>query len=142
MEHIFDNICTELEYGEDPIAFNKKLNGQPAFIGQGGSKSVGSDRYGYFLVEKKTLSNGKTIWGYSSAKVHMLTDWTEGTEVCEGPCSWKAKQWIIARGFKKYRGKKLNVPQWWHCDENGNRIAGSKCDIDWSGAKSWKDPNF
>jgi len=142
MTHIFENVIQELEYKADPEAFRKKLNGQPVFLGQGGCKSVGSDAYGFYLVEKKVLPNGKTIWGYSRTKSHFEKSWTDGSMICEGPVSWKAEQWIIARGNVKRHGKKLDVPQWWHCDENGNRIADSKCNISWNGCYEYLNPSF
>lgn len=141
MEHVFDNVCTELEYNADPVAFNKKLNG-PSFIGQGGSRSVGSDCYGYYIVDKKVLPNGKTIWGYSSAKSRFEVSWTDGSQVCDGPTSWKPEHWMIARGKVRRYGKTFDVPQWWNCDENGKRIPRAKCNISWTGACAYQDPSF
>ena len=140
MEHIFDNICTELEYMKDENAFNQKLRAAdgPTFIGQGGSKSSGSDCYGYYWVEKKELKNGKVIWGYASAKSHFAGHWTEGTEVCDGPYEWKAEGWMTTWG--KYKDGK---PKWWECDENGKRFKpGRKCRVSWTGAHAYRDPSF
>lgn len=135
MEHIFENVCQELEYNLDKSAFNKKLIG-PQFIGQGCSRSVGSDCYGYYIVEKKQIGK-KTIWGITCAKDHIETCWEDGTMVCDGPVSWKADEWIIAWG-KMPSGK----PKWWYCDSEGNRFAGQRCGLHFAGAHSYRDPSF
>jgi len=135
MEHIFDNVCAELEYNADPVAFNKKLNG-PSFIGQGCSKQVGSDCYAHYIVEKKQIGK-KTIWGMSNAKSRFEHSWTDGCQICDGPVSWKATEWITSWG--KHED---DSPKWWFCDENGNRCHGHKCTYSFRGAHAYQSPSF
>ena len=113
--HIFSNPADELLYLANPNAFNEKLTG-PTFIGQGLSTRAGSDTYCQYIVEKKVLPNKKTIWGIAYGKSHFKSDWTEGTEICDGPTSWNADFWIISWGQTK-----SGSPKWWQCDENGKR---------------------
>lgn len=144
MEHVFTNPFDQMEYEKDPVEFNKKLNGQPKFIGQGYSYGCGSDCYGGYIVEHKKLPNGKEIWGLQSAKTHMTTCWEDGHETCDGPIAWTASVWIIARGKIHRYGKTIDLPQWWFCDKNGKRMTGrgAKCTYHFSGAHAYRDPSF
>ena len=107
------------------------------FVGQGGTLRVGSDRYGFYVVGSKTLSNGKKVWGISRAKTCYRDDY--GNMTCVGPASWNADKWIIASG----KWPKTGRSKWWECDENGRRaVPGKKCLISWTGAITYLDPSL
>ena len=136
MEHVFANVCQEVEYNADSNAFNEKLTG-PQFIGQGCCKHVGSDSYGYYIVEKKQIGKNKTIWGLNSAKCHITSTWEDGSMTCTGPISWKAEIWIMSWGKNKN-----GSPKWWYCNSDGKRFNGCRCLMSFSGAHAYRNPSF
>lgn len=109
---------------------SRKLT-EPCFIGQGLSNRVGSDCYGFYIVDKRQFDK-HIIWGITHAKQVMHGDWTEGDMDCSididnaTPTSW----------IMKWRGK------WWFCDELGNRYINEKCKFGWNGAYGYRDPSF
>lgn len=109
---------------------DEKLAG-PCFIGQGLSKRVGSDCYGYYVVASKKVGS-KTIWGIARANQVMHGDWTEGDMDCSIDMSnAEPYAWITKYGKR-----------WYFCDANGKRYAGEKCFYHWNGAFGYQDPNF
>ena len=119
------------------LANENKLT-QPCFIGQGCTKCVGSDRYGYYIVTKKHVGR-KVIWGIANANsVFGPEGWTAGSMYCSIDMSTAQPQrWIVAWGRTK-----AGAPKWWFCDENGKRCHGALCRYDWNGAYAYQDPSF
>lgn len=121
----------------------------PVFVGQGLTRGVGSDAYGFYIVSIEKAKNGKPIIGIVSAASEFITSWTDGSEVCSlpngatDPAKCKADQWITTYG--KY--KETGAPKWWYCDKNGNRKNPSgwhrgKAHFGWNGASAYRDPSF
>ena len=126
LHYNLDTLNPELK----TLAESHKLAG-PCFIGQGLSKCVGFDCYGYYVVASKKVRS-KTIWGIARANQVMHGDWTEGDMDCSIDMSnAKPDSWITKYG-----------KCWYFCDANGNRCAGSKCYYDWNGAHAYRDPSF
>ena len=123
-----DKLDSELQ----KLAAENKLTG-PCFVGQGLSKQVGSDCYGYYIVNGKWYGkNNRFVWGIASAKQVMHSDWTEGTMDCSIDMSnAKPDSWITKYG-----------KHWYFCDANGKRYAGRKCSYYWNGAYGYQDPSF
>ena len=136
MLHMFFDVERKLRYEADPEGFTKSLTG-PAFIGQGLSKQVGSDCYGYFITAEKKIGN-KTIWGITSSDDSYVTSWTEGTMKCNWPGFGRADTWITSWG----KDKRTGLPKWWECDENGKRFNGRRVQYGWRGCHSYRDPSF
>lgn len=136
MTHMFFDAEQRLRYAADPEGFAKSLTG-PMFVGQGLSKRVGSDCYGYFITAEKKVGK-KTIWGLTSADDEFVTSWTEGTMKCKWPGFGKADMWIAPYGKDKRTGR----TKWWECDENGRRFKGRHARFDWTGSYSYRDPSF
>lgn len=136
MLHMFFDMEQKLRYEADREGFAKTLDG-PKFVGQGVSKRVGSDCYGYFITAEKKVGN-KTIWGLTSSADEYVTSWEEGTMKCDWPGFGKADVWIAPYG----KDKRTGLPKWWECDENGKRFNGRRVWYDWTGACSYRDPSF
>lgn len=115
----------------------------PSFVGQGLSKSVGSDCYGYYIVSLKKLRNGKTLVGICSAKTQMHSTWEEGSEDCalpgdgDDPSEVKADCWIINSGKNKN-----GSPKWYYCNELGKKFNGQHAYFRWNGSSAYRDPSF
>lgn len=112
----------------------------PTFIGQGITRSVGSDAYGSYIVAKKIVGR-KTIWGIASADAAFHADWTEGTMDCSidlAKVDEKQLSWIVASG----KWKKTGALKWWYCDAQGKKYNGQKARFSWNGAYSYRDPSF
>ncbi len=110
----------------------------PTFIGQGLSKRVGSDSYGYYIVAQRHF--GKTcIWGIAHARQVMHGHWAEGDEDCSiDMATAKPVEWITSYGKWKRTGR----PKWWYCDEEGFRKKGQHACFGWNGAYAYRDPSF
>ena len=119
------------------LANEDKLT-QPCFIGQGCTKRIGSDCYGYYIVAKKHVGR-KVIWGIANANsVFGPGGWTDGNMYCSIDMSTAQPQhWIVAWGRTK-----TGEPKWWFCDENGKRCHGALCRYGWNGAYAYQDPSF
>lgn len=136
MLHMFFDMEQKLRYEADPEGFMKSLTG-PQFVGQGLSKQVGSDCYGYFITAEKKIGD-KTIWGITSSDDSYVTSWTDGTMKCDWPGFGKADIWITSWG----KDKRTGLPKWWECDENGKRFKGRRVYYSWRGCCSYRDPSF
>lgn len=119
----------------------------PSFIGQGLTRSVGSDSYGHYIVEMKTVGK-KPVIGIVGAASRFIKDWTDGSEVCslpndaDDPKMCKPTEWITTYGKLKD-----GSPKWWYCDANGNRKNPSgwhrgKAHFGWNGASAYRNPSF
>ena len=111
-------------------AESHKLTG-PCFIGQGCSYGVGSDCYGFYVTDLKTLGNGRIVAGLVPAHSEMAGAWEEGTMICTMPKDKTPTEWVT-----KFRGK------WWFCSKDGDRYLGDKCRYRWNGAFAYRDPHF
>ena len=114
----------------------RKLTG-PEFIGQGLSKRVGSDTYGYYICSIAMGKNKKPICGICSAVTKFHGTWAEGDEDCTMPGNAVPSIWRTTYGKTK-----SGLPKWWQCDSNGIRRAGARVSFSWNGAYSYKDPSF
>ena len=115
-----------------------KLPG-PMFVGQGLSKRVGSDCYGYYVTELKKTATGKPLVGIVNADSKFETSWTDGNMTCAMPADKTPTLWITTYGHCK-RNKKL--PKWYACDKTGKRFPGRVVWFDWNGAYAYLDPSF
>lgn len=128
VNHPHYNLSDQSEEIQE-LAELRKLT-EPMFIGQGCTKSVGSDSYGAYITAKKRIGK-KTIFGLVRADMVMHGDWTEGTEDCSMPKNTIPSKWITKYG-----------KQWYYCDANGKRFPGAKCEYRFNGAYAYRDPNF
>ena len=116
----------------------------PAFVGQGLTKSVGSDSYGYFVVSIEKARSGKPIVGIVDADQKMIGSWEEGDEDCtlpgnaSDPSKVNATAWITISG----KWKRTGAPKWWVCDRNGKKFNGKHACFSWNGAHGYLDPSF
>lgn len=100
---------------------------EPLFEGQGCSKQVGSDCYGYYITK---IVDPKFI-GLVHADEVMHSDWTEGSEDCSMPANKTPSIWL-----KKFRGK------WYEASAEGQRFNGRHFRIGFNGAYAYRDPSF
>lgn len=117
------------------IAEAHGFNG-PVFEGQGISKRVGSDCYGYYITSLKKKGK-KTVAGIVPADDKFITSWTDGSMECSMPKSKKPSEWICNSGKLKD-----GSPKWWYCDKNGKKFNGKKAGFSFNGAISYRDPSF
>lgn len=136
MLHMFFDMEQKLRYVADSKGFNESLTG-PTFVGQGISRSVGSDCYGYFITAEKKIGN-KTIWGLTSSDDSYIKNCEDGTMKCGWPGLNRVDMWITSYGKDKRTGR----PKWWECDENGKRFNGRRMLFSWKGAYSYRDPSL
>lgn len=113
-----------------------KLTG-PRFVGQGLSKRVGSDSYGYYICSIAMAKNKKPVYGICSASTKMHGTWEEGDEDCTMPENAVPSSWITTYGKTK-----TGLPKWWYCNSNGVRYTGEHASFSWNGAYAYKDPSF
>lgn len=140
MTHYFPN---EKRSELQAIAAANAFTG-PSFVGQGLTRSVGSDSYGYFIVSIEKAKNGKPIVGIVSAEQTMIGSWEEGDEDCKlpngavDPAAVQATTWITISG----KWKRTGEPKWWYCDKNGKKFNGQHAHFRWNGARGYRDPCF
>lgn len=109
------------------------LNG-PYFVGQGLTRRVGSDSYGYYIVE---ISEDRKTVGLVPSDSFFANDWTGGAMVNQMPESFSLPdiEWITY-----WRNK------WWRAEFNHQgelkRIPGAKACYSWNGAYDYLDPSF
>lgn len=133
---MFFDAEMKLRHAADPEAFAEWLDG-PKFVGQGVSRRVGSDCYGYFITAEKKIGR-KTIWGLTSSCSRFVSDWAEGTMTSEWPGFGKAEEWIAPYG----RDKRTGRTKWWWCDADGKRKNGMRAWLDWDGSYDYRDPSL
>lgn len=119
-----------------------KLTG-PEFVGQGCTRSVGSDSYGYYVAE--ILKPGKLV-ALISADEEYVTSWADGNMTCTLPADKLVKSAVAGshpnRNFDyimKY-GKR-----WYKCEIIGGEIVrrhGDHAGLSWNGSFSYRDPSF
>ena len=132
--------------GRDDLKLIAKANAftGPVFVGQGLSKRVGSDEYGYYIVSIEKAKNGKPIVGIVDADSKFTTSCTEGSMTCclpngkTKPEECAATQWITISG----KWKKTGAPKWWYCDRNGKKFNGRHASFGWNGAHEYQNPSF
>ena len=123
-------------------ALEGKLTG-PEFVGQGCTYRVGSDSYGYYVVE--ILKPGRLV-ALISADEKYITSWTDGNMICMMPTDKVLKNAVVCSHpnsnfsyIMKY-GK-----HWYRCDIiNGEIIRrhGDYAGLSWNGSFSYRDPSF
>lgn len=123
------------------IITNGKLT-VPMFVGQGMTRSCGSDCYGAYVVAKKTVGK-KIVWGCAYANEVMHGDWTEGYMDCSIDIDHATPAfWITQSGFWKNRDGSRGRAKYYYCDEFGKKHNGMKCEYSFNGARGYRDPSF
>lgn len=123
-------------------ASDGKLAG-PEFVGQGCTYRVGSDSYGYYVVE---ILKPARLVALIRADDEFITSWTDGSMKCSMPTDSAVKGAVSGpapcRDFDyimRY-GK-----DWYWCDIVDGKIIrrrGSHARLSWNGAFSYRDPSL
>lgn len=120
----------------------------PEFVGQGLSRRVGSDSYGYFIVSISKTSKGKPLIGIADADAAMGPGgWVDGVQKCSlpngksDPAECQPDFYITTYGMQYSPQHPAGLPKWWMCDCNGVRTS-RKVSYDWNGAYGYLDPSF
>ena len=120
-----------------------KLTG-PEFVGQGCTRRVGSDSYGYYVAE--ILKPGKLV-ALIMADDEYITSWTAGDMICTMPTDKLVKNAVAGFNglnpdfdyFMRY-GK-----GWYRCQIIDGKIVRqrrNRVGLSWNGAFSYRDPSF
>lgn len=116
----------------------------PVFCGQGISRQVLTDSYGYYIVSIEHTKNKMPIVGIVSADSKFERSWTDGSMTCclpngkTKPEECRATQWITISG----KWKKSGAPKWWYCDKNGKKFNGRHAFFTWNGAYGYQNPSL
>lgn len=121
-----------------------KLSG-PEFVGQGCTKSVGSDSYGYYVAE---IPRPGRLAALVSADEKFVRSWTDGDMACAIPADTLVRNAVKTLNGRvcpdydyimKYGGK------WYWCDIVDGEIKrrrGAHACLSWNGCFSYRDPSF
>jgi hypothetical protein len=122
----------------------------PCFIGQGCSKSVGSDIYGFYVTSLSKTKSGKPIVGLTSAKTKFAKSWADGDEECSLDIEHaKPECYLTTFGHYAMTGN----DKWWLAAKDGTRLTSKNymklgynrhgiVQLSWNGCSSYRDPSF
>lgn len=124
-------------------ALEGKLTG-PEFVGQGCTRRVGSDSYGYYVAE--ILKPGKLV-ALIMADDEYVTSWTDGDMICTMPTDQLVKNAVAGpNGPNPYFDYIMRYGKsWYGCQIiNGKivRLHRNHVWLSWNGAFSYRDPSF
>ena len=124
-------------------ALERKLTG-PEFVGQGCTRRVGSDSYGYYVAE--ILKPGKLV-ALIMADDEYVTSWMDGDMTCTMPTDKLVKNAAAGpNGPNPYFDYIMRYGKsWYRCQIINGKIARqrrSHAGLSWNGAFSYRDPSF
>ena len=119
----------------------------PVFVGQGCTYSVGSDSYGYYVVD---IPRPGRLAAVTDADCEWATDWCAGDMTSSFPAV-NVLKWRLA-GSRPEDARLYGIEyvmkygrRWYWCDVEGGKITrrlGDHAGLSWNGAFSHRDPSF
>jgi len=139
MHYFLENQSEEIRQKAEKREFTG-----PEFVGQGCTQQVGSDSYGYFVIE--IIKPGR-LAGLVRADSAFIGSWTEGSMTSKLPADavFKTMASEPAGPHSEFDYIGRYGKNWYWCDVIDGKIRrrrGSHARLSFNGAYSYRDPSF